>query len=177
MTLQTAADAETDAHATAMATAWHIHGALVDWTGKGDVKASIALSTELAVATAITALTTRGHWTSETGGVLVPVLVRGGTVLLLLGVLLALVAVVPRSGGAARNSHRNGNFIYFGALRHWDARELSIALRSADCLPVLSEQLVIMSRIAWRKHALVKYSLAIATTGLILVCAAALAVA
>ncbi|MFF0001792.1 Pycsar system effector family protein [Streptomyces avermitilis] len=44
------------------------------------------------------------------------------------------------------------NFIYFGHLMHRQADELTTALKNTDILPVLSRQLIVMSKIAWAKH-------------------------
>jgi hypothetical protein len=149
-----------------VSTAWNIHSALADWTGKVDVKASIALSTELALVTAvITALSSRFELIRPEGAFTLATLYLG-VGLLMSGAFLAIAAVVPRLGRTGRPQR---NFVYFGSLRHWQAEELQVALRETDPLEMLSVQLVAMSRIVWRKHLLVLCSLTVSALGLTLV--------
>ncbi|MEU9608888.1 Pycsar system effector family protein [Streptomyces sp. NPDC048057] len=150
-----------------LATAWNVHASIVEVTARGDAKASIALSAELALAAvAVARLGSPPH--DET--VLSQALLYAGAVLLMLASLFALSAVVPRLPEPVQP----GGLLYFGALRLWDARELPAALRGADALESLSEQLVAMSRIAWRKHRLVAHSLRISVLGLVCLGVAAL---
>jgi hypothetical protein len=149
-----------------VSTAWNIHSALADWTGKVDVKASIALSTELALVTAVvTALSSRFELIRPDGAFTLATLYLG-VGLLMSGAFLAIAAVIPRLGRTGRPQR---NFVYFGSLRHWQAEELQVALRETDPLEMLSVQLVAMSRIVWRKHLLVLCSLTVSALGLTLV--------
>ncbi|MEU5979659.1 Pycsar system effector family protein [Streptomyces sp. NPDC047315] len=151
----------------ALATAWHVHASVAEVTARGDAKASIALSAELALAAVAVARlgSPPPHETALSKGLLYV-----GAVLLMLASLFALSAVLPRLAAPVPP----GELLYFGALRHWDARELPAALRDADALESLSEQLVTMSRIAWRKHRLVAHSLRVSVLGLLCLGVAAL---
>ncbi|MFG3252181.1 Pycsar system effector family protein [Streptomyces sp. NPDC048172] len=142
--------------------------ALAEWTGRVDTKASIALSTELAlIAAVIAVLGSPLDLPRGDGEPVSSLLYGGGVVLILLGALLAIWAVMPRLGGPGdRTTRPHRNYVYFGALRHWDVRELPDALRGPDRLEVLSEQLVAMSRVVWRKHQLVRSSLVLSAAGL-----------
>ncbi|MFJ1551427.1 Pycsar system effector family protein [Streptomyces sp. NPDC088246] len=57
------------------------------------------------------------------------------------------------------------NFIYFGHIQFWDAASLAQKLRDQDMLPVLSNQLINISKIAWRKHRFVQLSFLLAAVG------------
>ncbi|MFF8195580.1 Pycsar system effector family protein [Streptomyces bobili] len=156
------------AQATAGETAWRIHAALADWTGKVDAKAVFALTVESA-ALALTAVL-RSSSRSAAGGALpglsVPALVTVGMGLLTVAVLLAVLAVVPRMGHTQVPRSGQG-FIYFGDLRGLAPDDLAQTLRTTDPLPALSRQLVVMSKIAWRKHRYTQASLVLAATGLL----------
>ncbi|MFM9703314.1 Pycsar system effector family protein [Streptomyces galilaeus] len=65
---------------------------------------------------------------------------------------------VPRSGQG---------FIYFGDLRGLAPDDLAQTVRTTDPLPALSRQLVVMSKIAWRKHRYTQASLVLAASGLV----------
>jgi hypothetical protein len=64
------------------------------------------------------------------------------------------------------------NFVYFGHLKHWDPDALADELRQRDPLPILTRQLVVMSRIAATKHRRVQESLIVALVGAFLVASA-----
>ena len=57
------------------------------------------------------------------------------------------------------------NFIYFGHLKFWDPTKLPASIKQKDLLPVLTQQIVRMSEIAWKKHVAVKISMWIALVG------------
>ncbi|MFD4239623.1 Pycsar system effector family protein [Streptomyces sp. NPDC058542] len=71
----------------------------------------------------------------------------------------ATLVVVPRLR-ASRDlkTEAPSHFIYLGHLRHREPTELATALQQTDVLPVLSQQLIKMSDIAWRKHRHVQWS-------------------
>jgi hypothetical protein len=76
-----------------------------------------------------------------------------------------MVVVPAPSSGAGPSS----NFIYVGHLRHRNKDELTTALKTTDILPVLSHQLIVMSKIAWDKHKYVQWSFIAFSAGAALV--------
>ena len=156
---------------SAVETAWKIHAALVDWTGKVDTKASFALALESAVIAAIISLTGSGRRLSGLSGFWPLLGFWVGSLCLLLAALAAASVVAPRLRASATKKEWRDNYIYFGHLRHWSAPDLAKALTKRDLLPVLSRQLVAMSRVAWRKHRRVQASLVLAVIGAALVSA------
>jgi hypothetical protein len=154
-------------------TAWHIHDALCDWTGKVDAKASFALSIESAVLIAILALATDDHRLTNLHHVS-RVLFLAGIVGVIVGVLAAVVAVCPQIREKEVNESWQDNMIFFGHLKHWKQDALTAALKSHELLPMLSRQLIVMSEIAWKKHRLLQVSLICAVIGTALVGIAAM---
>lgn len=69
-----------------------------------------------------------------------------------------MLVVVPRLRARKVEAEAASNFIYFGHLKHRQADELANALKETDILPVLSKQLITMSKIAWDKHRHVQLS-------------------
>ncbi|MGW2426163.1 Pycsar system effector family protein [Streptomyces sp. NPDC001709] len=140
-------------------TAWRIHGALGEWTARVDAKASFALTLESAATAGIVALSADGHMFSHLHGWGVRAPLWAGTILILIGGIFASLVVVPRLRPAKTLAAEAPNhFIYFGHLRHRETTELTTALLQTDVLPVLSQQLIKMSDIAWRKHRHVQWS-------------------
>ena len=155
-------------------TAWRIHGAVADWTGKVDAKASFALTIESAVLAGIITLSGSGHRLHGPAGFWPRTMYWVGTSLVILGACLAVLVVAPRLRGGKVSGEAGRNFVYFGHLQHWTPGELEDALQNRDVLPVLTRQLVVMSQIAWTKHIRVKWSLYAASAGSVLVALAAL---
>jgi len=154
-------------------TGWRIHAALADWTGKVDAKASFALTLESAVLAGVVSLSTEGRALSDLEGV-ASVLYWAGIALLVLSVAFAGWVVRPRlRTSRLKREAQQGSFIYFGHLSHHEWFDVENLLREQDLLPVLSKQLVAMSRIAWLKHRLVQLSLTFAPSGVVLLAAAA----
>ncbi|SKG49144.1 Pycsar system effector family protein [Mycobacteroides abscessus] len=157
----------------AVDTGWKIHAALADWTGKVDTKASFALTIESAlVATVLTlsgqdrifsALTACQQWWYGAGLVLI------GT-----SIVCAALVVRPRLRTKALQAESGRNYIYFGHLRYLTADKIADHLENTPILPVLSQQLAAMSKIAWQKHRRVQISMTLAPAGVacMLVCAA-----
>ncbi|MEV7238062.1 Pycsar system effector family protein [Streptomyces sp. NPDC051020] len=82
-----------------------------------------------------------------------------GASLILIGGIFATLVVVPRLRSSKDLvAEAPTHFIYFGHLRHREPAELATALQQTDVLPVLSQQLIKMSEIAWRKHRHVQWS-------------------
>lgn len=153
----------------AVETAWKIHATIVDWTGKVDQKASFALAIESAAVLGIIALSESDNPLSALNGFWQLWLYRAGAGSLVMAIGLAMAAVIPRLRGDKMDVEWRENLIFFGHLKRWQRDELSKALRSRDMLPVLSAQLINMSKIAWRKHRHLQLSLWMAGIGTALV--------
>lgn len=138
---------------------WRVHAALDSWTGKVDTKASIALAIESAIFGFVVTLSQTGEqFASLSGSDLT--WYRVGVGFLLLSLLLSLFVVMPQLNRREAKRIWRSNMIYFGHLRHWDPQDLAAAL--AQHQPVeaqLAQQLVAMSKIAWRKHSRLQLSL------------------
>jgi len=144
-------------------TAWRIHEALVDWTGKVDQKASFALTLESAlIAGVVTMSGKEGPLSQLNGGDLALGLYRGGVTALIVATLCAVAAVIPRIRWRHIGSEAPEDFVYFGHLKDWTSKDLEGALRTRDVLPVLVRQHLRMSQIAYEKHLLVQVSLGFA---------------
>jgi hypothetical protein len=148
----------------ALETAWKIHAAVVDWTGKVDSKASFALAIETAVIAITIPLTEGDHRLGGLTGIHRAIFWAGMT-LLALGILLAAAVVTPQLRGRKMAEEWPSGYVYFGHLQHWSATELAAQLAAGDMLEVLSRQLVNMSRIAWRKHRQLQLSMMAALLG------------
>lgn len=146
--------------------AWKIHAALVDWTGKVDTKASFALTIETALLAGVVTLSGDRRVFHNLNGWAVAWYVLG-ILLLIAAVLCAAWVVRPRLRGANLKAEATDNFIYFGHLRHLTPEVVQERLEGTELLPVLSKQLVEMSKIAWMKHRLVQVSLSLAPTGVV----------
>ncbi|MGK5640670.1 Pycsar system effector family protein [Streptomyces sp. URMC 126] len=144
-------------------TAWRLHSALSDWTGKADVKASFALTVQSAVLLVLGLTAGVGRGFGRTGG-LATALLWAGVAALVAGLACAVLAVAPTLRADVPGPAEE-RFVYFGHLRHWEPGALEYRLREADPLPALSRELVVMSRIAWRKHVYVRWSLVCAAVG------------
>lgn len=147
-------------------TGWKIHAALVDWTGKVDTKASFALTIEAALLAGVVTLSGDERVFSNLSGWAVVWYVLG-IFLLIAAVLCAAWVVRPRLRKAEVKAESADNFIYFGHLRHLTPEDVQGRLENADLLPVLSKQLVEMSKIAWLKHRLVQLSMSLAPIGVL----------
>lgn len=147
-------------------TAWKIHSALIDWTGKVDTKASFALTIESAVLVGVVTLSGNDRILSDLSGWAV-VWYVAGICSLIASVLCAAWVVRPRLRGANLTPESQSNFIYFGHLRQLQPDAVRNHLENTPLLPVLSKQLVEMSKIAWLKHRLVQTSMTIAPFGVV----------
>ncbi|MET9616262.1 Pycsar system effector family protein [Kitasatospora indigofera] len=155
----------------AVQTAWQIHASLTEVTGRVDAKASFALTIESALLGAVVALSAPGNRLSTISGPLQSTAFWIGITLLSVAALAAVSVVIPRGGGTRSGRH---NFIYYGQLRHWAPDQLAEQLTGGDLLPLLSQQLVAMSRIVWTKHRRVQQSLVLAVAGAALLLVAGL---
>lgn len=153
--------------------AWRIHSAIADWTGKVDAKASFTLTVESAVLAGVVATSGAGGRFSHLSGFVDYLFYWAGIALLVASVLMAAWVVRPRLRHKLAGTEAKDNFIYFGHLRHWERDKLVEALNEGDLLPVLASQVINMSKIAWQKHLLVRYSLTAAVAGATCVAVAA----
>jgi hypothetical protein len=149
-------------------TAWQIHAAVADWTGKVDAKAAFALTLESALLAGIAAVAGADHRFARMGGG-AGALLWLGIVLVLAGTALSILVVTPRVRSKDVAGEAPQNFIFFGHLQYWRPDDLEMALESADPLPMLSRQLVVTSKIAWKKHRYIKWSFRLAAAGGLLV--------
>jgi len=155
----------TDEHKDAIDNAWRIHGALGDWTGRADTKASFALTLEAAILAGVVTLTGPGHHLHGMHGELQLTLFWIGVAGLGSGALSAAQAVLPQIRRSDVGNEWANHFIYFGHVRRWKPDDLTTALKDRDILPMLSKQLIEMGKIAWRKHARVQRSMVLALIG------------
>lgn len=156
----------------ALETAWKIHAALVDWTGKVDAKASFAFALESAGLAMLVALSDKDRLFGTLEGPLQNLTYFGAIFSLVLAAASAMWVVMPRLRMRYLSKEWTNNFIYFGHLKYWDSSDLPKKIKEADMLPIITKQMVGMSKIAWNKHLLVQVSMILASTGgiLLLVC-------
>ncbi|GAB7188958.1 hypothetical protein ATKI12_8789 [Kitasatospora sp. Ki12] len=151
--------------ADAVETAWKIHAAVADWTGKVDAKASFALTLETAVLVAIGALLNAGDRLRHLSGFWANLFFWPGAACIGIAALYAIAVVSPNIRKRAMPTEAAENFVFFGHLKQWNTDDLAEALRTKDPLPVLTRQLVVMSQIAWTKHVRVRLSFNWAVAG------------
>lgn len=167
-----AAAARHQEHSGDLDTAWKIHAAIVDWTGKVDAKASFAFTVESAAVATMVALSgdgrifacLRGFWQNAT--------FYAAGLLFLLAAFAALIVVVPRLRMKEVKKEAPFNFIYFGHLQHWESEQLRWKIENTNLLPVLARQLVVMSKLCWQKHVLAATSFILTGCGglVLLIC-------
>lgn len=158
----------------AVETAWRIHTELGSWTAKVDAKASFALTLESAATAGIIALSAKDNVLASLHGWGSRSLLWSGAVLILISGVFSMLVVVPRLRARKVKTEAPTNFIYFGHLMHREPDELTAALQQTDILPVLSRQLIAMSKITWDKHRHVQLSFGIFAVGATLVLLAGL---
>lgn len=149
----------------ALETAWKIHAALTDWTGKVDAKAAFSFALESAGLTTIVALSADGRLFGSLQGAPQQIAYYSAAMALAIAASCAMWVVMPRLRMRHLAKEWPDNFIYFGHLRYWDPSELEQKIQDAELLPILTKQIVGMSRIAWNKHLLVKISMIFASVG------------
>jgi len=141
---------------------WQLHQVLQAWTTSVDIKASIVLTVETASLGLVVAFTDAGKPLGHLAGAELWTY-RGGMALGIVAVAFAAAVVFPQLDRRTTRSRWRDNYVYFGHLAHWAPGDLAQVLRDNDTerdLQVLSAELVIMSRIAWRKHCLLQLSIA-----------------
>lgn len=149
--------------------AWRIHAAVVDWTGKVDSKASFALAVESAVLGGIVTLASEGRRLSERDDNWELRLFWAGIGALIVALLFVMTVVAPRLRPFKSRGEWRSNYVYFGHLRKWKPEQLERALKQSETLPVVTRNVVVMSRIAWRKHRRLQVSLWLTVLGTALV--------
>lgn len=154
-----------DRTASAVDNAWKLHAALTDWTGKVDAKASFALAIESAAMAILVTLADENRHLNNVFDRWQQYPFWAGVAMLAIGIVLAATVVLPYLRTRRLLDESKNNYIYFGHLRHWAPGELAATLRREDILAPLSQQLVIMSKIAWVKHRLLQLSLLSAILG------------
>ncbi len=161
---------DTENRRAAVETAWRIHAAQTDWTGKVDAKATFAFAAESAAIATVVALTAQDRLYSQIDVWWLWAIYVVGLAGMLVAVGLSSWVVIPRLRKSAVAKESRTNFIYFGHASVWSAEELETALLKQDILPQITRQVVVMARIAWKKHVLVQWSLWIAVaSGFLLV--------
>lgn len=141
--------------------AWKVHDNLGQGTGRADTKASIALAIEVAILGFIISLSGDGKTGSlaELHGWRLTFYMASIAVLCF-SIVMSLLTVIPQLRGRATKKEYKGNMIYFGHLRLWEPKDLAKALVTE--IPEseqLARQLVNMSKISWRKHVFLQWSL------------------
>lgn len=152
---------------------WRAHEAVQGWTASVDVKASVVVVIETAVAGAATrALITQGGELHSAVGLHLATAITAVT-LLVLAVACALWVVFPRLERRRTADHASGGLVYFGHLRARSADDIAAALGAMTAQEErqqLASQLHITGQVAWRKHAWLQRSLVLfALGGLLLV--------
>lgn len=139
--------------------AWKIHGNLSDWTARVDNKASILLALQAASLALVVGLAGTGRGLGA-GCDFARWSLGVGVLLLCAAAVLAALAVLPQLRRRHLSQESKRNFIYFGHLRNWKPDALAEAMSDdPDILDQLSHQIVIMAKIAWRKHVWLQWSL------------------
>lgn len=149
----------------ALETAWKIHAAIVDWTGKVDAKAAFAFALESAGIGLVINLTAKDRIFATLSGPLQNFTYYAGGLALVLAAACAMWVVIPRLRMWHVAKEWPENFIYFGHVQFWEADNLAGKIRDTELLPILTKQMIGMSKIAWRKHLLVKISMLLASIG------------
>jgi hypothetical protein len=142
---------------------WHAHAAVQAWTASVDIKSSIVVVIETAVAGAATraVITDNGELHVAVGLHLATAITA--TVSLVLAVALALWVVFPRLARRRTSKLSPMGLIYFGHLRDRTAEDINDALTAmtpAEERWQLAQQLHVTGGVAWRKHACLQASLA-----------------
>lgn len=160
----------TDASAGVVDQAWRIHAVQAEMTRAVDAKASIALAIESAALAGVLSLaTTNGALTGFTAAA--QVVLWAGVAALVAGAVAVGAVVRPRLRARAAGGN---DYVFFGVLRTWAARDLVNELAGPDLVDVLARQAIAMAQICWRKHRLLQHSLTLTATGIALVAAATL---
>ncbi|MGJ7442975.1 Pycsar system effector family protein [Aquipuribacter sp. MA13-6] len=148
-------------------TAWRIHSTVLDWTARAETKASFTLTIASAVIAGVVALSAGDRRFGNINEGAEVVTYSLGLISMLMSVVAAACAVYPQTRREAVETEAPDNFIFFGHLTFRKASELEDALRHQDPLPVLSRQLVRISKIAWFKHQAVAWAMMLGGVGVL----------
>jgi hypothetical protein len=139
-------------------TAWRIHSAIIDWTGKVDAKASFVLAIESAIMIAVIGLTGDNRRLSHLEGwAFLAFAIGVGALTAGLGCVAWVVRPRLRKSNVAAEAVTN--YIYFGHARLWKPDDLEQRLIDNDILPSIARQIVWMSDLAWDKHLFLQRSM------------------
>jgi hypothetical protein len=147
--------------------AWHITETLHDWTSKVDNKASVILSVETATLGLILVFAGSGKPLGSLAGPSVWSF-RVGVILLALAIVTAGSAIFPQLNRRDARKNWRKNYIYFGHLRRWRPADLVAAVNStatSDADLVQSTEIVALSKIIWRKHVFIQWSMSLVAIG------------
>jgi hypothetical protein len=154
----------------------NVQRALHEWTAKVDTKASVVLTLETAAFGAVLAFSSETRPLAHLSGSLVW-FYRSGVSFLIGAILCAGAAVFPQLN--RRNARRTWqhNYVYFGHLRRWQPKDLITAVQTDGTERehfVVSTQIIALSKIVWRKHVFLQWSMSLALLGAVCVGTAAL---
>ncbi len=139
--------------------AWRIYDNLNDWTARVDTKASIVLALEAGALALVVGLAGEGR-ALDLGYVLARWSLGIGVLFLCCAVVLAALVVLPQLRRGHLSDETSKNFIYFGHLRNWKPEALAKQIgHDPDMVDQISTQIVIISKIVWRKHVWLQWSL------------------
>jgi hypothetical protein len=147
--------------------AWRINELLHDWTAKVDNKASVILSVETAVLGIVLLFAGTGKPLGDLTGPGVWVF-RGGVLLQVAAIIAAGAAIFPQLDRRDARRQWRDHYVYFGHLRHWDPRDLIDVLSrhgAEKTDEVLSVEIIALSKIVWRKHAVLQWSMCLVLVG------------
>lgn len=138
--------------------AWRVHETAKGWISQVDAKSAAALAIEAAALGFALVLITN----SDTLGLLTAFsrwVLGAGLALLFGSVMLSMLVLMPRIKIRERKPRKPG-YLYFGHLRHWEKEALAETLaRNQVSDGQIAAQVIVLSRVAWRKHVLFQWSL------------------
>jgi Pycsar effector protein len=145
---------------------WRTHEAIQGWTASVDVKSSIVVVIETAVAgAAAKSLITEAGELHSASGLHLATAVSAMTTLVL-AVACALWVVFPRLERKGTSTHTG--LVYFGHLRARSPEDIAAALEKMTLDEErlqLAQQLHVTGNVAWRKHAWLQASLGLFAVG------------
>ena len=147
---------------------WRVHDNAQGWVAQVDIKASATLAIEaviLGLAVALVSdpdslqrMTIAARW-----------VIGGGILALLASVVLSVLVLLPSTKSRESTTESRG-YLYFGHLRQWAESDLTNTLTKNDVEDIgLASQSIEMSKIAWRKHVRLRWSLYFLITGIVII--------
>lgn len=148
--------------------AWRVHENARSWIVQVDVKATAALAIEAVILGFGFTLVTNSALLANLASLSRWVMVSA-FLLLLISVTLSTLVLLPRIKLRGPKG-KSQSYLYFGDLRDWDKDELSATLsRNKVDEGEIADQVIKLSKIAWRKHVLLQWSLYLLLGGLLAV--------